>query len=226
MESPSLTIFAICGYRRSGKDYLASQITRGEISGWEVFEGEPRSREKLQNLLHASVPVYRESFAGPLKKEVATVVGLNLQELEERKEDPLPESLRDALSSQYNLREYTPPTYRSILIEHGSNARARNPDHWVEALLATVNEHLKGGSCIVLITDLRFTNELALLQKYCKENSQSSLLTARVYRSCVPIPPSNIPSEHDLDTSLTDLLLCPSEDAEKALSLFPQYCRL
>jgi hypothetical protein len=71
-----------------------------------------------------------------------------------------------------------------------------------------------------MITDWRFYNELdCMLEEY------PNLLTCRLFRSDVPIPPDNVVSEHSLKDYATTLLLIPDKEGEfeKAVKIFPQY---
>lgn len=100
-------------------------------------------------------------------------------------------------------------TYRDILIEHAAYRRNQDPDYWVKQI------NIVGES---MITDWRYPNELLYLSKHCKA------ITIRLFRSEVPIPPSDVISEHQLDNTVTDFLLVPNEeDFEKACKIFPQY---
>lgn len=225
-------VVAICGYRRSGKDYLGKQIASGSVEGWEGVEVESGAMEVLKRIVGevGERKVYHESFARLLKEEVATILGLTMERLEEVKDEPLPPELLSRLSSLYDLTTYHPPSYRSVLIEHATQARDRNPAHWIEALFKNLDTlQTQDPTAIVTITDLRFRNEVASLKAKCSDLKGKTsgphfhLLTIRVFRSCVPIPPSNVASEHDLDTTPTSLLLFPPADRDQALTLFPQY---
>lgn len=100
---------------------------------------------------------------------------------------------------------------RDYYIEEGARGRAIDPLYWVKSVLPfSLDED-------VVVTDVRFPNELDYIERF-------DCLTARLYRSQVPLPHPDDVTERGLDQAETDLLLVTSEaEFARALQLFPQY---
>lgn len=99
---------------------------------------------------------------------------------------------------------------RDLYIEHGNYRKTTDPDCWCKQLTESN----------LIVTDWRFINEIDFVK-----NKFKNVVTARVYRSVVKIPPLNITSEHELDHVLTDFLVVPDDDSEFTFATkhFPQY---
>ena len=68
-----------------------------------------------------------------------------------------------------------------------------------------------------MVTDHRFPHEME------NPNPAVQLVTLRLFRSAVPIPPADDLTEHANDHLLTDFLLVAPGDHDKAIELFPQF---
>lgn len=194
----------VCGYKRTGKDTLVKMFNQEEDFNWVVYHNpETKSHFKIE-------PVKRVGFADKLREEVNLILDIS----EEIDYDTFKETV---------VRDNK--TYRDFLIEHAAYRRGQNIDYWVERaakwnkLNNNINENTEEH---IMITDWRYPNESEYLRK-----SGLDVITIRVFRSEVPVPPDNIISEHQLDNMDTDFLLVPRANTEdefgKACELFPQY---
>lgn len=109
------TLIGIAGFKRAGKDTLA----RG---------------------LCAALELPQDSFAAPLRRFMADLLGWTLEELEARKEDPIP--WLDGITPRNMMQTVGTEWGRDMV--HG--------DLWVRSLL----QRLAGGG---VISDVRFANE-------------------------------------------------------------------
>jgi len=185
----------ICGYRRTGKDTLCQQINEGTIS-WLVY-----TKEGAGVPLGAFRPGPRRAFADRLKGEVQALL----------KAENIIFSYEDEKDSRHFTYQGRDMTYRQLCIEHGCRMREIDPCYWIRGINSDGED--------VIVTDFRFPNEYSFPRE-----TDPNIITIRVFRKEVPIPPVGEPSEHSLDNFLTDLLLVPSEaDFTEALKLFPQY---
>ena len=135
-------IIAITGFRRCGKDFLASKLE-------EFFSQNKKSIKKY-------------AFAYPLKKYVSELTGLTIEEIEKLKE--LKEKKFTIIKKNYNMRE--------LLINFANELRnLTSKDIWAQAIISRISEDSKNID-IKLITDLRFLDEYKLLAKYSLINNE------------------------------------------------------
>lgn len=162
----------ICGYRRSGKNTLADAICG--IKGY---------RFNLYSRSHISLePAPQVSFAAILKKDLAMLYGVSLEEIEKYKD--------------------VGPCYRRDLIKIAAARRAEDPRWFCRRLFEN-----QSASCI--ITDWRYPNEHEEALAWC-ERRGAKLITIRVVNSTIEIPTE--PSEHYLDDFPADILALPEFD--------------
>ncbi|SPN79704.1 Hypothetical protein ZAZAV_448 [Cedratvirus Zaza IHUMI] len=196
-----MSILGLVAYKRTGKDTLLTLLQTSSVTPYSVDHEESFWIIYANPCLSVS---YIESFlrqrrrrvgfADQLKENVHRELGLT--EVTEHDKDHL--YINGKL-----LRDY--------YIEEGARGRAIDPLYWVKGVLPFSLEDT------VVVTDVRFPNELDHINKF-------DCLTARLYRSPVPLPSFNDVTERGLDQAETDLLLVTSEaEYERALSLFPQY---
>lgn len=80
------------------------------------------------------------------------------------------------------------------------------------------DEPIRGDEC-KMVTDFRMPYQLDYARTLC-----DNVVTVRLFRSEVPVPPADEYTEHALDTLSTTLLLVKSEpEFAKACALWPQY---
>lgn len=200
-------VYLVCGFRRTGKDYLV-QILRGHKPfNWTVY----RDSNNPSWRINKRKEVVRISFADKLREEVNQILKIKtVEDYDSVKDQPI----------------FDGRTYRDYLIEHALYRRNQDIDYWVKK---AANWDRLNPDKNYIITDWRYPNEIEYLQ-----TRSIDLVTIRLYRSSIPIPPSDIPSEHSLDYQKTDYLFVleelGSEDSEtdddgfgKACSVFPQY---
>lgn len=192
----------ICGYRRTGKDTLYQQLNKqGEIPfNWRVYAAPEADHASQLAWLHQKGP--RAAFADELKRQVQDRLkhaGVIFDY----------EAEKDTRVFEFEGRK---TTYRQECIDHGRRRREEDKDYWARIVL-------RQGGIDTIITDFRFPNEYAFIKEHVGD-----VLTIRVFRGEVPIPPAEELSEHSLDPFTADLLLVVSDrDLEEACKLFPQY---
>lgn len=197
-----MSILGLVAYKRTGKDTLLSLLQTCSLVPFDADVQTPAFW-----IIYANPCIFlsyvesflkqrrrRVGFADRLKENVHRELGLI--EVTEQDKDNL--YINGKL-----LRDY--------YIEEGARGRAIDPLYWIKSVLPFSLEDA------VAVTDVRFPNELDHIEQF-------DCLTARLYRSQVPLPPVTDVTERSLDQAMTDLLLVTSEEEfNKALHLFPQY---
>lgn len=172
------TVILITGYRRMGKDTLAQKIIANDnliVDGYKY-------KINIQPLPSLIRPFYRIAIADTLKALVHANLGLKLanpREYERIKDKPL-----------FNGR-----SLRDYYIEVGKQYRDLDPYYWIDKTIQRF--HNKGTP---IITDWRFPSEYTRLI-----DMEYKVLTMRITRKGVPIPPLDIESEHALDNFPVDI---------------------
>lgn len=211
-----MVIYLLTGYRRTGKDGLCSILKHGLGAGqpfpWEVRAlGVDPVVSHLNATLKGCHPVQRIAFADTLKEEVHQ----QLQDQFPPGFDPEQEKDRAIFNGK---------TLRQHYIDHGAKRRAEDPDYWVHAAFRGREKLLANAD--IVVTDWRFPNEGAVVERIASQH-QVPVITIRLFRHEVPIPPNDEPSEHSLDQHDTDLLLLGTNQPElqrtAAIQQFPQY---
>lgn len=195
----------VCGYRRTGKDYLYNLLSKQHTA-------QSCLRVYKNPLLHSyNITNYsrfvRISFADLLKREAVNIYGLPTDIPDNEKDDKCYE--------HYKTGEMV--SARDVYMEWGQIRRDEDPDYWCKLALQSINDDRNTN---YVVTDWRFSNELDYARSLFP-----SLITLRIYRSVVEEPSSDIISEHDLDNHKTDLLVTLDSDEEfiNATKRFPQY---
>lgn len=188
-----MTILLLCGFQTTGKDFVYQNLHQGTFLDHWIVLSKNGFHHELSSLITPSYQ--RVAFADKLKSYV-----LNKYHLPDsiQKSDRIP-----------SLQK----TYRELLIEEGTLKRDIDPFCWVsEAMDPWVLS-----STSICITDWRYKKEKEYI-----ESKFDNVITARVYRSCVPVPTDK--SEHILDDVLTDFVFLSSEqDIEPFMDQFQQY---
>lgn len=221
IQSSENSLILICGYRRTGKDTLYSILATNQTSvdrfKWRIYKHPDQIGRKMKS--DKNTIYERTSFADNLKCEASKVYGIP-QVVSESDKD-----LKQFI--HYKTGELV--SARDIHIEWGAIRRSEDPNYWCKAALKHIpkpsqTQYETGSDTSTVnyvVTDWRFRNE----SKYALDN-YDNVLTIRVYRSDVPEPPSNVESEHDLDTYRTHFLLLNDElkgEFLKVIEKFPQY---
>lgn len=206
MHQPKIIL--LCAYRRTGKDTLLKLISSDiknfdNLFHWDVY----KSPSSTQNIpLH--FPFQHISFAARLKDEASSHYGIP---------PVIPDDQKDIKQfTHYKTGEIV--SARDIYIEWAKIKRLEDPDYWCKLSVTDINN---SHDDYIIITDWRYINELSFIS-----NLYSDILTIRLYRSDVPMPPLDVESEHNLDNYSTDLLLLKTNtqgEYEKALERYPQY---
>lgn len=184
-----MAIIALSGYARSGKDTVATIIQ------YLLAHSEPSyplhmaiDKPHYTQYLHAYSSWERKAFAHKLKEVLSLLTGISMHELlynQSIKDVELPREW-DILAEDEYLR---PVTVREALQKIGTDALRDtfHPNVWVNALMTDYDSDSHW-----VITDLRFKNEAAALEKV------KNAFLVRVSRPGVE-PVNNHPSEVDLD---------------------------
>lgn len=190
----------ICGYRGTGKDVLASQLSQpaGQSSpipfNWLILRAYPDVDEEIVPF-DLTTARTRVASADELKRQVMIEEGLDLNDYTEELKSQV---IRDG------------KTFRDILIETAMSKREQDPVYWIRNAYQTyVDRHSDDPSYV--ISDWRFPNELAYLQ----EQGQQPI-TVRVFRPTVERV--DTVSETSLDDVLTDFVLFNDQYVMEQLS--------
>lgn len=192
----------IIGYTGTGKDTIGEHLNRGKGRyNWVIY------RDPSRPIKFPWGPGFRVAFADEVKRQVKEELNLvNSFDIEKQKNEIVK-----------NER-----TFRSFCIEKGCGERKRDPYYWCRIAFDRIEkEDLPG---IPTVTDCRFYEEIDYPQ------SVGEVVSIRVFRKDVPIPPVTVPNddpEHTLDKYRTDFLVVPKhnheEEIDAAKKLFPQY---
>jgi hypothetical protein len=212
----------VCGYRGSGKDHLARQLSGAADApefNWEVFG---RPGEKIP--FDASAPRARFACADSLKAEVAARWGVPADS-EKNMLVPGSEAGGEAGSAGNDINLGSEAgsagggrTFRDLLISTAAEARAADPDCWVRRVH---EDYLAAGGPDFILTDWRFPNELEFLIARGLDP-----VTVRVFSAAAAAEvdaAGRPPSETALDAIATDWLLVREGDESGARARFPQY---
>lgn len=197
----------LTAYRRTGKDYFASILQGKQVPHfkWIAYRPPNAQCEKLQ-----IQPYKQMSYAKALKIETSNIFGI--PEFVSDADKDVPQYVHPVTKAQVSARD--------LYIEIGAKRRAESLDYWVKFVCDDYDQ--SPPETVAVITDWRFPNELAFTKK--RYTAPGDVVTVRLFRSDVPIPPADVDSEHALDGEATDILLVPShDDFLAATKLFPQY---
>ena len=206
---PPLALY-IAGYRRSGKDEIGAGIISGSCRhSWCVYADD---KSHVHATTFARFRGARSvAFADAIRRETRRTLGLRPDyDLDTRKDV---ESIAGKL-------------VRDHLIEMGSRGRHQDPGMWTRiaimpSFLPKLSPSTATDTLAVVCTDWRFENEYKTAA-----SAGVVIVTLRVYRSNVPIPPPEVGSEHDLDSWSTTYLVVPDEsDFAQARQMWPFYAR-
>lgn len=182
-------IILVSGFRGMGKDYFYELLTKEvELSHYYA----------IWNYSNKSIPIGEYNlikFATSLKDEVSSILDITIDELNERKELPLNKDYKWKLKSISNAK------YRHVLIDCAEYNRSIDEDYYVKEAA-----NLCRRDKINVITDLRYENE-SKIAKYIDE--ECKIITIRVHRDNVTVPPKSYVSEHYITDMKPDILLLP-----------------
>lgn len=152
MESINATVIAFSGFKRSGKDTLADIIVRKAADG-----SIPECR------CGKTMKIVKTSFAEPFKEMARLVLDIDEKDIED-KEAPVP----------YTRRYFGEDlSWRQILIRMGEGMKeVICPNVWVLAMENRLYNWMKAspdGRMLAVIPDVRYSQELKLLQKLRKK---------------------------------------------------------
>lgn len=166
---------ALTGGKQNGKD-TAAKILHDLMPG--------KSRDK-----------FFHGFAWELKLEVVQMFYPECVDYEEACD------IIDALKEKY-------PHVRKLLQEHGDYQKVKyGTDYWIDKFdEAVINEkeyRLEESESLLIVTDLRFINELDYLRDSFIGIDTNDLLTLRIMRT--PMPVNFVPDNHISETELNSI---------------------
>lgn len=194
-------VFLFCGYRRWGKNTAAEHLqSKQKTFSYDVYARQSTLIGSLK-LSSRRRPV-EASFAKALKTDVGQLFGLTWEEIDQQKE-------RELTIEEHTI--YAPfwtgapgNTIREVLIDRAASIRAKDFNYYVKQVMTFEYDP----ETDLVITDWRYPNEAEyILSQGCR------VVTVRVLRSGVPIPPSTDYSEHQLDDYRTDYIMTPVGDS-------------
>lgn len=194
-----MSCLLISGYRQHGKDYFYNSLINGNINEeYDIYLNENSYISCLAILNFSKKRYVRIAFADILKEYLAGVFGMDVNELNGMKSIQISAEHR----SKYLGELPNKSTYRDAMIHLGLYMRNKGgEDFWVNAAVDSIKI---GDTEIPIVTDFRFPSEI----KY-GELTRRRVITLRVHRNDVEIPPLNDISEHSLDNYPFDLIAIP-----------------
>lgn len=179
MEIGAGTLVLLGGYRCHGKDTFYRHLSKEQADyAYDV-------RLLGQPFCFPDAKYRRVAFADSLKEECAALLGMTVDEVNEKKDLPCAAPYAFKCTTPYN----DPPTVRDVLIDHGAYARSLDPDHYPRRIF----EQLDPG-CVTVVTDFRFKNEYDFFARHGVQ-----VVTAWLRRDGAAVPAADIHSEHALD---------------------------
>jgi len=149
---------------------------------------------KEQTALNFKLPKVRFAFADPLRQQTSEKLKVDIGQDKEKVVDG--------------------KTIREHMKEIASKHRAKDDAYYAKLIRKAVDTAHGNMECTCMITDWRF---------YVERDLFPYATTGRVYRSTVPVPPINDPTEHELGDFATDLLFISPGDWQACIAQFPQY---
>lgn len=129
-----MKIIGLTGQKRSGKDTVAGLIDMHTTRPWQKM-------------------ALRESFAGPIRRAVADILGWSMAQLEEHKELPL--ARLDNVTPRHMMQTLGTEWGRQMIL----------PDLWIRVLETKLEEAINSGLYgVAVITDVRFPNEAKMIK--------------------------------------------------------------
>lgn len=186
-----MDIILVGGYRGMGKDYFYQMLSR--CNEWNCTYS--LWSKNSVDLSFLNKPAKLIKMSTTLKQDVAEILRITVDELESKKDV--------ALDRPYTWKLIRPrfPTYRHVLIDRAEYTRSIDPEYYVKRAAEECEVDK-----LNVITDWRNLNELNI-DKYITSNSR--VTTIRIHRDGVPIPSSDLVSEHYITQLPVDLLILP-----------------
>lgn len=193
-SSKAPTIIAISGWKRSGKDTVASYLIENYGAKRIAFA------DPLKDLVSELFELDRSSIDDPFQKEAPML------DLEVNPKDMFSLTVADFMTKEFrhdngdyvdNLGEFRPAywTRRALCILVGSTMRTVDSDFWVKKAVAQTEP-----GKLYVISDARYQNEIESLKR-----TGAHVISVRINR--FDNSPSKDPSERDLDNYDFDVVL-------------------
>lgn len=202
-----MTLILICGYKKTGKDYLCSVLSKiaPRRYGYQIL-AHPASGLDGE---FTSGKYIHTSFAADLKRQVSEIYGIPLNVPDEEKD----------VKQYFHPKTNEIVSARDLYKEWGTIKKNEDEEYWCKAWLNLLGpiDH----NATYTITDWRFSYEHPFVLKLF-----DTVIRIRVYRSNVDAPPKEDLTERSLDGVFTDYVAIPEDDEdefEKLVQTFPQY---
>lgn len=203
MDKINLNIVLIAGYTTHGKSTFKDYLL-----------GKNKVQENIINLvedkkINHSLDYFHYYFSQPVKKEIAIMNKITLEQLNQDKEK-----------------------YRNQMIESCIKHLSENEYYYVDYFINLVSFHidfkkkLQKTNLDYIIDDWRLKCEYKRIFEVFSQDNRVNLniITVRVVNQKAQIPDLTRIEEHDLDDVLTDnLVLTEDTSLEYVKSIFPQY---
>lgn len=209
--------FLISGYRGTGKNTFANHLQKKDSRfRYTVFS-------RTQFSYWRGIQLYSKhkevSFAKALKKEVAAILGLDSWlTVDKRKNTPLTAEEHIAYAPYWGDRP-AGDTVRDVLIDRARYWLKQDPCHY--ARIAMERECFSDKKDYI-ITDWRY---LAEHQYISEKKGANNVITIRIIRAEVPVPPLTDDSEHQLDDFKPDFIVIPKGDKASRALVPKEYLR-
>lgn len=189
----------ICGYRRTGKDFLCKILTSTDYvphNLWHVYAKPNHPNIDLNNLNNYQ----RNSFADQVKIYSHFVYDLPAISDDEKDIPMFIHKFNGKLISARDI--YSEVTLTKIALD---------TNYWNKLAYNNMTKY-------PIFTDFRFISAYDYFN-----NNGLKPITIRIFRKEVHIPDKNDIIEHELDNFTTDFLLTTDPDLTHLLTIFPQY---
>lgn len=201
--TPLPLVALICGYKRTGKDTFADELSKGNYEHVRaVYARRPHASKEHNAMIfeNAFLGAERITFAGSIRSLVSEIL-------------QLPEDSEFLTDRKDEIFTEDGETVRDVMIRIGNEGRKRDPEVWAKKMISEMRR--RGWERRFVCSDWRFKNELIAMRR-----EVANVITFRVFRHSVPIPPSDVTSEHDLNDVDVDFVVLGDDGAssEKAIS--------
>jgi hypothetical protein len=212
----------------SSFDALEVHRTRFKVENGDDNGNSSNNGETEVSNSEADTPISPNSVEEP-KPQVTRVAFADILKREVHRTLNLAEHQRDPtwLEANKDTVLFEGKTLRQHYIDTAMAKREIDPIYWARAAMKELTlTQTTEEEQVFVITDWRFPNEAEYINHVASRNG-FGVITLRLFRPEVPIPPIDEISERALDSTSTYLLLVPSERASdsfnEAVKLWPQY---
>lgn len=171
---------------------------------WVSFDSLYRGSRQRRNVFDALIKnkFVRFAFANKLKNQVAERYGVTLQWIDDHKDQLIQDE------HHKNRINPTVQNYRDDLIATAAHERSIDPEVFIHDVAQAIKDHP-----YLIITDYRNPNECIFVKRLC-EVINIPFYTIEMIRPLTNVAVELSASEHYIDNSLPDIIMCSTEDYE------------